>query len=60
MARLFFIAAELALALALGEIVEDFLDIARDARDEHSGGCLRNREECAQFTFDATTHVRLT
>jgi hypothetical protein len=48
---------ELALALTLGEIVEDFLDVARDARHEHSGGCLRNREEGAQFTFHATTHI---
>ena len=48
---------ELALALTLGEIVEHFLDVARDARDEHSGGCLRNREEGAQLTFDATTHI---
>jgi thiol-disulfide isomerase/thioredoxin len=48
---------ELALALTLGEIVEDFLDIARDACDEHSGRCLRNREQGAQFSFDATTHI---
>jgi hypothetical protein len=48
---------KLALALTLGEIVEDFLDIAPDARDEHSRGCLWNREEGPQFTFDATAHV---
>ena len=48
---------DLALALALGEIVEDFLDVAFDATDEHLSRCLRNREEGAQFTFHATTHV---
>ena len=49
---------ELALALTLGEILEDFLYVARDAPGEHSGGRLWNREEGAQFTFDATTHIR--
>ena len=48
---------QLALALALREIVEDFFDVARDARNQHSGGCLRNRKQRAQLAFNATTHV---
>ena len=48
---------EFTLALTLGEIVEHFLDVARNARDEHSAGGLGNREEGAQLMFDSTTHV---
>ena len=48
---------ELALALALREIVEDFLDIAHDARDKRLGRCFRDWEEGAQLTLDASTHI---
>jgi hypothetical protein len=47
---------ELAFALALGQIGEHFLNVARSAREEHFGGRLRDREQGAPFTFDATTH----
>jgi hypothetical protein len=48
---------EFALALTLGEIVEHFLDVARNARGKHSSGRLRNREQGAQLAFNATTHI---